>query len=109
MDYELSVQSECARVGPPPPCLTDSAEPHTFQISFLIPYVSSPKANEIVEILAENGYDVSKIGRLGQHKIIPTPIWAKLNFSMATVRLLFEKYTMPIKWFEKSSNGQTST
>jgi ankyrin repeat protein len=108
MEYELSARNEFARVGPQPPCLTDSSEPHPFPISYLIPYAYSPKCTEMVEILVENGFDLSKIVRTGsQQKVISAPIWSKLLFSAPTVRTIFEKYTQPIKWFDKSNDGQT--
>jgi hypothetical protein len=110
MEYELSARNEFARVGPQPPCLTDSSEPHPFPMSYLIPYANSPKCTEIVEILVENGFDLSKIVRTGsQQKIISAPIWSRLLFSAPTVRTIFEKYNQPIKWFDKANDGQTRT
>lgn len=108
MDYELSVRNECNKVGPQLPCMTDSAEPFRFHIAHLIPYSTSPACVGIVNILRENGYDVSKIITIPHQKIVPAPLWSKLDLSAPSVRTMFEGYKKPIKWFDKTGDGETS-
>lgn len=108
MDYELSVRNESNKVSPTTPGMTDSGEAHRLTISNLIPYNNSEKCLEIVDILLENGYDVSKIIRLPEQKVFSTPLWSRLKFTMPSVRRLFENYTAPIRWFDRAKGGETS-